>query len=712
MISRLVRFSFSVASFAFVSDALAQAQPAVPGGPLPQNPAPAVPGTPPVPTQPSVRPAPPENEEVQLKLPDADIDTVLSALEIYTGRIILRPQQLQTATYNLKITKPIPKAEAILAIETVLALNNVGIAPLGDKFLKVVDLQKVKTEAPEMITGSALDLPASGKVSAKLFQLEFARVQELLPLFANMLNPFYGGPVPLPGANAVLITDSVSNLQRVELLLQQVDKPITAGMKPKFFTVRNVKASELVNKLRTILTGTLQTQLGSATTYNADDRTQQIVIVTDPRQWDFFAELIDKLDQKSDPNTRNEVLYLKHAKAEDVVNVLSRIISGQTTAIQRQNTGSVRPGQSGVQPMQPPGAPPQPAQPAIVSASAANNPNLDQLTSGANEFSALMTVVNDNRSNSVVVFGTSDDIRLVRELVEKLDIVLAQVRIEVVIAEVTLDDNNESGISSLGLVLDGDKLVGFAGSYGTPLNPSLAITNGTVTRPGTSGRFDLAAEISIGSTLRKRNNSILTVPAIVTSHGKQAKFFNGETRPVVTGTIQSAAGVSTGLASSSTVTQQEIGTTLTVTPFIGIDTSVQLDMVQEVQDVIGEVAVDQNTQYIIGKRNATTYVTAKSGEIIVLGGFRKNSNINEKNRLGPIPVIGDIFGYRKKGGNRQELVFFVRPTVLTNKPEVDNADMQRQIEQWPTREQIKKEITPGYVPPPPSGSVLDRILPN
>ena len=699
MTSRLVRFCLTFVPFAFVFDASAQ-NPAAPAGAVPAAPAPG---------QPSVRPAPPEDELVRLILPDADIDTVLSALEIYTGRIILRPQQLQTATYNLKIGKPIPKSEAILAIETVLALNNVGIAPLGEKFLKVVDLQKVRQEAPEMIVGSTLDLPPSGKVSTKLFQLEFARVQELLPLFSGMLNPFYGGPVPLPNANAALITDSVSNLQRVELLLQQIDKPVTAGMKPKFYNVRNVKASELVNKLRTILTGTLQTQLGSATTYNADDRTQQIVVVTDPRQWDFFSELIEKLDQKSDPNTRNEVLYLKHAKAEEVVTVLGKIISGQTTAIQRQNTGSVRPGQPGAQPMQPNplGVPPQPVPQNIVSASASTNPNVDQLASGANEFSALMTVVNDNRSNSVVVFGTSDDIRLVRELVDKLDIILAQVRIEVVIAEVTLEDNQESGISALGLKIDGDKLVGFSGA-----TSGLDIANGTITRPGLSGAFDLAAEIAISTTPRKRNNSIISVPAIVTSHGKKSKFFNGETRPVVTGTIQSAAGATTGLASSSTVTQQQIGTTLTVTPFIGIDGSVQLELVQDVQDVIGEVLVDQNTQYIIGQRQTESYVTTKSGDIIVLGGFRKNSNIKETSRIGPIPILGDIFGPRRKSSNRQELIFFLRPTVLTNAAAVDNAETMKRVDQLPTRDAIKDELNPVYTPPTSNRSVLDRILPK
>ena len=643
---------------------------------------------------------------VQLKLPDADIDTVLSALEIYTGRIILRPQQLQTATYNLKIAKPITKSEAILAIETVLSLNGIGISPLGERFLKVVNINQVKQEAPEMINGSTLDRPASGKVATKLFQLEFLRVAELIPMIqAGILNPFYGGPVQLQNANAALITDSVSNLQRVELLLQQLDRPLTAGMKPKFYNVRNVKASDLVTKLRAILTGTLQNQLGSATSYSADDRTQQIVVVTDPRQWDFFTDLIEKLDQKSDPNTRNDVIYLKHAKASDVVNVLSKIISGQTQAIQRQGNASVRPGQTAPSP-----AAPNPAVPAVVSASASSNPNLDNmLSSGSNEFSAFMTVVNDDRSNSVVVFGTADDIRLINELVTKLDIVLAQVRIEVVIAEVTVGDTDQSGISALGLKLDGDKLIGFSGSV-----PGASLANGVITRRGgsaaVSGAWDLAAEISINTTPRKSNNTILSHPSIVTSHGKQAKIFNGETRPVVTGTVSAAGASTTGLSTSSQVTQQQIGTTLTITPFIGADGSVNLDIIQSVEDVIGNVQVDQNTQYIIGRRESTSNVSAKSGDILVFAGYQKQIDTKSTSRLGPIPFLGDILGSRKNEKSHQELIFFLRPTLLSNNPVIDNAETMRRVETLPTRNEIKQHIDPNFVPPKPS--LLDRILPK
>src|SRR6185436_3712957 len=115
-----------------------------------------------------------------LKLPDADIDTVLSTLEILTGRTVLRPAQLPTATYNLKITKPIPTSEAVLAIETVLALNQIGVAPQGDRFLVITPLTLTRTSAPEMITGSAFDQPPSGKTATKIFQLDFLRVQEFV----------------------------------------------------------------------------------------------------------------------------------------------------------------------------------------------------------------------------------------------------------------------------------------------------------------------------------------------------------------------------------------------------------------------------------------------------------------------------------------------------------------------------------------------------
>lgn len=651
-------------------------------------------------------PAAADDELVSLKLPDADIDTVLTSLEALTGRTVLRPAALQTATYNFKTPKPMPKSEVVLALETVLALNNIGVAPQGDKFLVVTQLTNTRSSAPEMIMGSTFDQPASGKTATKLFQLEFLRVNDLQPLLQGILNPQMLGFVPLITANAALVTDSVSNLQRLELLLRSLDKPVTAGMTPKFYPLTHAKAADVVTRLRSIFQGTLQQQLGSATSYNSDDRTNQVILLSDPRQYPLFDSLIAKLDAANEPDIHNEVIYLKNAKAVDVVKVVSQLVSGQVASAQRANSQSLRPGQGSQQGT--PNAPGAPNQPIITPTAPVVTQGLGAGEGGgnSNEFSQMASAFNDDRSNSIVVTGTKQDIRLIRQVIEKLDVVLPQVRIEIVIAEVTIDDNHTSGISALGLQISGDKLIGFTGT-----TASTTITGGTVTRPGgttaVTGNYDLAGQIAIGTTPRKSNTTILTIPAIVTSHGKPGKFSDGETRPVITGTTVTAGTASP--TTSSNVAQQDIGTSLTVTPFIGTDGTVQLDITDlTLTDVIGTVTVDSNTQYIIGKRSATSYLTAKSGEILVMSGFRKKEDRKSTSRLGPIPFLGDLFGTRNKDNKHTELVLFLRPTILTNNSAVDNAETMRRVDQLPTKDDIRKELDPNYVPPPQT--LIQKIL--
>ena len=128
-----------------------------------------------------------------------------------------------------------------------------------------------------------------------------------------------------------------------------------------------------------------------------------------------------------------------------------------------------------------------------------------------------------------------------------------------------------------------------------------------------------------------------------------------------------------------------------------------------VEDVTGEVLVDQNKQYVIGRRESTNYVSAKSGDIIVIGGFRKKSKLSSASRFGPVPIIGDLLGSRSRGDTVSELVFFVRPVVLENNPAADNAEAIRRIEGWHSRDDVKKELDPRFVPP--RKSALEKILP-
>jgi general secretion pathway protein D len=607
-----------------------------------------------------------------LDLREESIDQVIAMLERFTGKSVIRPQALPAATITLRLRASVTREEAIRALETALNLNGVAITPMDDHFMKVTALNVAKSEAPELIDGSTLVFPPSGRIVSKVFQLNFLRVAEFMPQIAGLLSPNTGSPpVIFEKANAALVTDSLSNLQRIETLLSRLDQPALGGLTPKFYTLHFAKASDVVNKMRTILSGALQSQLGTATSYNADDRTNQIVVISDPRQIAFFDDLIAKLDVKSDPNTRNEVIYLKHAASKDVAQILSQLVAGQNNAARAQD--SARPNVM-------PAAATTPAAPGAAPAPAVTLPTGINLgTEPSNQFSTILTIFADERSNSIVVSGTVDDIRLINDLVNKLDVLLAQVRIEVVIAEVTLGDEATSGISELGLQITDDKLVGASIKMA-----GASSTNITGTRQPT-GDIDLAATILLSTTPRKTNATILSVPNIITTHNKEGKIFVGEQRPVISSYLNDSTTTTTSSGYRSTVSYKDIGIELTVKPLIGPDGSVQLEIKQEVNDILGEIVIDENSQPRIGRRSTNSFVSVKSGDIVVLGGLQRSTKTKTTSRLGPIPILGDLLGTRKREDTRTDLVFFLRPTVLSNTA-TDNAPALQQIDKLPPKQ--------------------------
>ncbi|OIR18588.1 type II secretion system protein D precursor [mine drainage metagenome] len=676
MIQRPFRI-WLVAALLAVAATAASAQPVAP------VPAPAKPAT----TKPSGSDIIPN-----LRLIDGDIDSVLSMLEMLSGRSIIRPASLPTTTYTIDIKRPIPRSEAIQVIETVLSLNNIGVTPMGDHYFKVVALAALKTEAPQLISGSTLGLFPSGRVAAKLFQPKYLRIEDFQQQINGLVSPGVGGAiVPFPKANALLVTDTISNLQRIETLMDKLDKP---APEPKFYTLKFAKASDLVQKIQLIMQNpTLQGQLGATPTITADDRTNQVILVAEPQQRKFFDDLIARLDIKADPNTRTDVIYLKHANAKDVASLLTQVISGQNNAAQKIGAQSE------------------------ISRPQANNrgpANLAQAASiqaasPSTSFSSIVTVLADERTNSVIVNGTQDDIRLIKQLVDKIDVILPQVRIEVVVAEVKLTNNFQSGIDELGLQLQGNRLVGFAGSTaGLAVGGGAASgsTGSSSTTPSGFASLDhpgytLSGILGLSTTPRFSMANILSDPTIVTTHNKKATIKVVEQRPVISSYQNTAVGTNTvGSGYLSNVSYKDIGITLTVTPLIGDDGSVQMDIDQTVSDPLADVIIDGNAQPDIETRSTTSFVTVHSGQIVVLGGLQKTERRRSTSRLGPIPFIGDLLGTRTKSTTRTDLIFFIRPTILTN-PDKDDQGAMKTISRLPIREDVEG-ILGKKIPPPPS----------
>ncbi len=682
---------------------LAQAQ-----NPPAATPAPAVPASAPA------APVPASDATIgPIKFGDITIDAALEMLERWSGRTVLRPAGLPATSVSFSLNQKVTRQEAREALETLLTMNGIAVTPLGTRFLKVTPLNVARAEAPEFIEGSTLGLSPSGHIASKLFQLKFLRASEFAPQIGGLLNAAAAAaPVIFEKTNSMLLTDTVSNLQRIETLLQQLDQPALQGYTPKFYRVNNSTASALVTKLQGLLTGPMASSIGTGTVYQADDRTNQIVLLSDPRQHPFFDELIARLDSAGESSTKQEVIPLKHATATEVQTLLSNLISGQN-AVSARAGGGTNPNQQLAAARNAAIAAVNQANNLARQAAAqaqANQANANRAATAGNQpvtqgaitfnpsmlgatqpesqqFSPILTVVADERSNSLVVSGTVEDLRLIKDIVTQLDVLLAQVRIEVVIAEITLSDTASTGIESLGLTIKGDKVVGFSGTL-----PGVAVTNGTLF-DATTGARSLAATLALSANPRKSNTNILSVPNIVTTHNKEANIFVGESRPVISS--YQNTGVNTGNIGSgytSNVNYREIGIRLTVKPLIGHDGSVQLDIKQEVNDILGDVLIDGNSQPIIGSRTTESFVSAQSGEIVVLGGLQRKTLSKSTSRLAGIPLIGDLLGKRSRENTRTDLVFFLRPYVLTNTA-ADNAEALSRLDRSPQRDEVKSALS-------------------
>ena len=624
-------------------------------------------------------------------LRDETIAQVLDLLQRWTGKSILRPNALPASVYTLSLPASITRDEALLAIETLLNLNGIAVIQQGDKFLKVVPNLVAKAESPTLLTGSTLTLPPSGRIATKIYTLKHANAQEFITQIISSLNTTLASPPVYFGRNnAFLITDSITNLQKIEKLVAELDRPQLDLVVTKSYTLKNAMATDLVNKLTAMLrtqavaSGGAPFRLSTGTTFLADERTNRVLLMGSADQHDFFDKLIETLDQKSNPNTKTDVIFLRHADAQQVATLVTSLVTGQTTAAARAGN-TVRSATVN--------RTPTPVAAPVAGAAGATTSQM-----GADEFSSNLTVLPDVRSNSVVVSGTNDDLRLLYDLIDKVDIVLPQVRIEVVIAEVKLSDNESNGFSTLGLTVQNGKLVGIGGSgagFGvtgipvTPANPVLN-TGQTIVNPaqGALGANNsLSATIGLVTTPRKGDLKILSVPAITTTHNKEATLFVGESRPVITG---STVAATTGQI-TSTVSQRDIGITLKVLPLIGKDGAVQLQISQSVEDILGSTILDGNDQPIIGRRTTDSYVSAMSGEIVVLGGLQRTVTTKSTSRLGPIPIIGDIFGASTNVEEKQELVIFLRPYVL-NSSAVDNLDSLSRVANSANGPEVKKII--------------------
>ncbi len=413
----------------------------------------------------------------------------------------------------------------------------------------------------------------------------------------------------VPRSNAVLITDRGVNVARYLDLLRQIDVK-TGGESGLSTYVYSLKHANATE---------LATTLGQV----------------------FGATVIA-------PTSRARVQALE---GKGLSNALSNLESRELESVQQRNDV----------PLQAPAAAP----------SADSTQSQGRATPGA--LVGGTTIVPDQATNALVIRTAAPNFSILQTTIQQLDVRPAQVLLEVLIAEVTLDKASQYGVNWSIFTHSGfngtDSTRGVLAMLGPQVADSLLSSI-----PGLGLRVVSLGTVNVRAVLQalsaRTNVRVLSAPHVLALNNEKARILVGSQVPFNSATI-------TALNASvdQVIQYQNVGTQLTVLPTVNTDGYVTLRLLQEVSELSTETVAAAQNAPIITTREAETSAIIKNERTVVIGGLISESRSNIESGvplLKDIPLLGALFKTKSVDHSRTELAIFLTPRVVMSDEAADS----------------------------------------
>ncbi len=619
-----------------------------------------------------------EQGSITLNLKDADIREVAATVGEITGKNFIVDPQVQGKVTVIS-AKPITPDAVYEAFLSVLQVHGLAAVPAGEmtKIVPALEARQLAGIGP----GPFSNAPGDAVVT-EVIQINNVPATQLVPVLRPLMSTEAHLAAYAP-SNMIIISARAANVERLLKIIKRIDQ--TTDNQVEIIPLEHASATEIVQVLSALSQGEPKGDTANPLRLAADERSNSILISGDRSERLRIRALISHLDTPLHTGGNTQVIYLRYAKAKDLAEILQGYI--QKSASPDAKGKAAQPG-------------------------------------GQNND---VSVLADEGTNALVVTAPPKTMQNIHMIVDKLDIRRAQVLVQGIIAELTSDRSAELGITwaadataqsgTAGLTNfagsgTGIAQVAAAGSAGTSGAASAAagIPDGLTLGIGkiVSGHFSFAALLR--ALAGDSTTNIVSTPSILTLDNEEADIKVGQQVPFVTGqfTNTGAGSVNNGVVNPfQTIQRQQVGVELKITPRINEGNAVMLKIDQEVSSLSGgaQGAVD----LITNNRSITTNVIAENGEIVVLGGLIDNHLVESNQQvpvLGSIPVLGNLFKYRKTTKTKRNLMVFLQPRILrsskstsfyTNDKYNDMRDMQldndRSIQLMPGQ---KRPLLPSY----------------
>jgi general secretion pathway protein D len=550
-----------------------------------------------------------------LNMQDAELRELVNEVAEITGKTLVVDARLQ-GKVSVKSSRELDKDGIYSLFLSVLRSQGFVALDQTDRVL-IVPAAEAKTKSSQ---GSG------DEFVTEVLDLHNTNAAEL----SGVIRPLVaddGYVAPSISSNALVVSDSSSNVERIRQVVNELDQ---AGNRT--FSIIKLKHA-WANDIAQTLNDTTSQNGNTPSDAKAvgDARSNRLILTGSVSARQRLTKLVTALDVPSNANDNARVVRLHHVDAKQLSKLLDSI--GRRLEERQGGSGENKGGGS----------------PVLVSA--------------------------DESQNALVIMAAPAQLGMLDNIITQLDQPRAQVLVEAAIVEVSGDINEALGVQWAGRTGNLSAATQFSGtglSIGTFLatnkDKATSLPDGAIIGIGSSNFGALVTALSSDS-----RNNLLSTPSLLTLDNEAAEILVGQNVPFQTGSY------TTGTAGASnpftTVERKDIGITLKVTPHINEGNTLRLKVEQESSELASAPPGITTSDVITNKRAVKSTILADDGQIIVLGGLIKDNvktQVSKVPFLGSIPWLGKLFTSTKDVTEKTNLMVFLRPTLVRSNSDVSN----------------------------------------
>lgn len=539
----------------------------------------------------------------------------------------------------------------------ILEVNGVT-AIKRDNIYKIVPLK----DAARLPIGSRMnrtaDIPAGDRVIIQVIRLKSVSAQEI----AKVLTPFVsaeGSIVTQENANILVAVDKADNINKILRLVDVFDSDIFERVNYRFYPLQYGDVASMVEIMDKVFTAYGPSVKAGMTFIPIERLNTLLVVGAHPRAFGEIESFIRKYDVPSQSTEPGIYFYaVKNGRASDIAGILNQVFTGgkKETKTDKKKTSK---DSSYRNPLI------SAAKAQKTAASQAEKPVTSvpagDAALGSGTLNGEVRITEDESRNSLIIEASPADYQIIKKLLGQLDILPRQVLIEVMIAEVSLDESSKMGVEWT--YLKGEK------TMDTNLISANAGGSGLQFLVGNPDRWSA----TLNALASDNRVNILSSPSVLASNSMPATIDISQEIPIASSQYQYTSDLNSGLLETS-IEYRDTGVMLSVTPNINELGLVTMEINQEVSEQAPSVQVGDREYPSFYKRSTETTLTVQTGQTIVIGGLIRETKSDGASGIPwfvKVPGLRWFFGKQSDSYSKTELIIMISPYVLDDFDDVD-----------------------------------------